>query len=164
MLDAHPGERVQHGVHEHRRARRDAGLAAALDAQRIALGRILRQLDVEVRKVIRARHAVVEKACGQKLPRAWLVDRCLHHRLPNSLRHAAVHLAVQNERIDRLAAIVDRRVAADFDCAGLRIDLGLADGGAGRIGAVAEFGQFAGAEAVERAGVGELGARERRSE
>src|SRR5215471_2339294 len=70
VLDAHPGERVQHSVHEHRRARRDAGLAAALDAQRIALGRILRQLDVEVRKVIRARHAVVEKACGQKLPRA----------------------------------------------------------------------------------------------
>ena len=84
--------------------------------------------------MIRARHAVVEKACGQKLPRAWLVDRRLHHRLPNSLRHAAVHLAVQNERIDRLAAIVDRRVAADFDCACFRIDLGLAHGGAGRIG------------------------------
>src|SRR5262249_39654998 len=75
--DADIGERIQPGVYDPRRARRDAGLAAALDAQRIALGRIFRQRDVEVRKVIRARHAVVEKACGQKLPRARLVDRRL---------------------------------------------------------------------------------------
>ena len=45
-----------------------------------------------------------------------------------------MHLTVQNERIDRLAAVVDRGVAADFDRAGVRIDLGLAHRGAGRIG------------------------------
>src|SRR5499426_858505 len=67
VLDADIGERIQNGVYEHRRARRDAGLAAALDAQRIALGRIFRQRDLEVRKVIRARYAVVEKARRQKL-------------------------------------------------------------------------------------------------
>jgi hypothetical protein len=54
--------------------------------------------------------------------------------LAHALGHAPVHLAVQDERIDGLAAIVDRRIAADFDRAGFRIDLGLAHGGAGRIG------------------------------
>src|SRR5262249_4463782 len=68
VLDADIGARIQNAVYEPRRARRDAGLAAALDAQRIALGRIFRQFDFEVRKVIRARHAIVEEACGQKLP------------------------------------------------------------------------------------------------
>src|SRR2546430_10423899 len=32
----------------------------------------------------------------------------LQHRLADALRDAAMHLAVQNERIDRLAAVVDR--------------------------------------------------------
>ena len=41
---------------------------------------------------------------------------------------------MQNERIDRLAAVVDRGVAADFDGAAFRVDLGLADGGASRVG------------------------------
>src|SRR5262249_9235099 len=119
---------------EYRRTRRDTGLAAALDAQRVALGGIFRQRDVEMRKVVRARNGIVEKACRDELARPRLVDRCLQHRLPHALRHAAVYLPMQNEWIDRLAAVVDRSVAADFDGAGLRVDLDLADCGARWIG------------------------------
>ena len=50
VLDAVVLQRVHDRVHHHGQRRRDAGLAAALDAQRIALGRIFRQRDVEHRE------------------------------------------------------------------------------------------------------------------
>ena len=62
MLDSEGGKRVDHGIHEGRGARCDAGLAAPFHAQRITLGRIFRELDIEGRKMIGARHGVIEKA------------------------------------------------------------------------------------------------------
>ena len=51
----------------------------------------------------------------------------LPQRLADALRDAAVALAVDQHRVYRPAAIVDRRIADDLDHAGLRIDLDLAD-------------------------------------
>ena len=68
-----------------------------------------------VGKLIRARHGVVHEARRQHLAGAWLPDQRFHHRLADALHDAAVHLAVQDQRIDRLAAVVDRRIAANLD-------------------------------------------------
>ena len=48
-------------------------------------------------------------------------------RLADPLGDAAMRLAVQDQRIDRAADIVDRGIADDLDLAGIGIDLDLAD-------------------------------------
>ena len=51
----------------------------------------------------------------------------LPHRLADALRDAAMGLAVDDQRIDAAADVVDRGVAGDLDVAGVGIDLDLAD-------------------------------------
>ncbi len=51
----------------------------------------------------------------------------LPHRLADALRDAAMRLAVDDQRIDAAADIVDRGIAGDRRPAGLGIDLDLAD-------------------------------------
>src|SRR3979409_1139416 len=60
--------------------------------------------------------------------------RGLHQGLPGALHDAAMHLPMQNERVDGAAGVVDREVARERDLAGVGIDLDLADRAAGRIG------------------------------
>ena len=61
------------------------------------------------------------------MARVRIVAALLPQRLPDALRDAAVTLAVDQHRVYRPAAIVDRCVADDLDHAGLRVDLDLAD-------------------------------------
>ena len=56
----------------------------------------------------------------------------LPQRLADALHDAAMGLAVQDQRIDRAADVVDRSVARDLDHAGVGIDLDLADRAAER--------------------------------
>ena len=58
---------------------------------------------------------------GEQLP-VVVVDRSFPQRLPDALDDAAVHLALDNHRIDLRAAVVDRDVALEIDRARLRID------------------------------------------
>jgi hypothetical protein len=55
-----------------------------------------------------------------------VVDALLPQRLPDPLRDAAVALAMDQQRVHRPAAIVNRSIPDDLDEAGLRIDLHLA--------------------------------------
>ena len=57
----------------------------------------------------------------------------LHQRLAGALRDAAVDLAVQQQRIEHGADIVDHAVAHDLDLAGFLVDLEFADVAAVRI-------------------------------
>ena len=59
-------------------------------------------------------------------PRGVEMD-VLHQHLARALRDAAVDLAVQQQRIEHGADVVDHAVAHDLDLAGLRVDLDLAD-------------------------------------
>ena len=58
----------------------------------------------------------------------------LHQDLADALRDAADDLALQQQRVDHGADVVDHAVAHDLDLAGFRVDLDLAD--------VAPFGKF----------------------
>jgi len=69
----------------------------------------------------------VEKACREKLAGALLVDRSLQHRWPHAVRHAAMHLAVQDERLIGWPPSSIEGYSADFDGAGVRIDRRPAD-------------------------------------
>ena len=65
-----------------------------------------------------------------------VVDRAFQQRLADALRDAAMHLALDDHRIDDGAEVVDRGPADDLGLAGVGIDLDLADVAAGREGEV----------------------------
>ena len=63
----------------------------------------------------------------KQLPAVRIVDRVLEQRLADALHDAAVDLALEQQRIDGAAEIVDHGVALDGDGAGIGIDLDLDD-------------------------------------
>ena len=58
-------------------------------------------------KFVGARHRVVHERAGHELA-LFVIDRVLEQRLADALRHAAVHLALDDHRIDNRAEVVDR--------------------------------------------------------
>src|SRR5262252_8022230 len=56
-----------------------------------------------------------------------IIGAQLPQRLADSLSGSAMRLSVNDEWVDGSADIVDRRIANQFECAGLAIDLDLAD-------------------------------------
>ena len=121
------GDRVDDGIDQRRRRADRAGLAGALDAERVGAARhdIVRELDPRQR--IGARHGIIGQVAGQQLPALRVVDRAFEHRLPDPLRDPAMHLARQQQRVDDGAEIVDHQIAHDLDQPGFGVDLDLAD-------------------------------------
>ena len=60
-------------------------------------------------------------------PLAGVVDRVLRQRLAEALRQAAVHLALDDHPVERIAAVVHRRIGDEVERAGVGIDLHLGD-------------------------------------
>ena len=79
--------------------------------ERVGRRRHLADLGLEQRQAVGPRHRVIHQRAGQKLAGVAVVDAFLPQRLADALRDAAVALAVDQHRVDRPAAIVDRRVA-----------------------------------------------------
>src|SRR6185437_15580079 len=122
-------ERVGDGADDGRGRGRDAGFAGAFDAERVAVGRHGVLLRHEIRQLVGMRHRVIHEGAGEELA-VFGEDDLLHQRLADALRRAAMHLPLNDHRIDDAAGIVDRRIAHDADAAELGIDLDLAGGGA----------------------------------
>ena len=116
---------------------------------------------MERRQVVGARHGVIHHRAGHELA-VLVVDRAFEQRLADALRDAAMHLALDDHRIDHGAEVVDRGPIHDLGLAGVDIDLDLADVAAGRegeIGRIVERGflqarlQFGAGEFVRDIGV-----------
>ncbi len=75
-----------------------------------------------VRKLGGRRHAVVRHRRRHQHA-VLVVDGLLVHRLGDALRDTAVHLALDDGRVDRLAAVVDRNVLQDVRHPRFGIDL-----------------------------------------
>ena len=87
-----------------------AGLAGALGAERVALGRHRVADDPHAAHVVGARHAVIHEACRQQLAGFRFVDHLLHQDLADALRHAAMDLPGQGQRIDHRADVIDDQI------------------------------------------------------
>src|SRR6266436_9337843 len=59
--------------------------------------------------------------------RVWIIDRMLKESLANALYDPARDLALEQERVDGAAEIVDDGIALNYDAAGIGIDLDLGD-------------------------------------
>jgi hypothetical protein len=57
------------------------------------------------------------------LPAVWIIDRMLKESLADALDDPAMDLALEQQRIDGAAEIVDDGVALNYDGAGIGIDL-----------------------------------------
>ncbi len=72
------------------------------------------------------RHGVVHERCRDQLPGGVELD-VLHESLADALRYAAVHLTVQQQRVENCPKIIDDAVTRYVDLAGLAIDLKFTD-------------------------------------
>ena len=113
VADAVVAQRIDDGADDHRERRRGAAFAAGLDAERIGRRQHLDDLGLERRQGVRARHAVIHERAGERLAGGGINVALLPQRLAHALRDAAMRLAVDDQRIDAAADVVDRGVARD---------------------------------------------------
>ncbi len=139
MFDTQRPQRIDNGLGYRGRRRYRAGLAHALDAERIGGAGHFHIAHVEGGHVIGARHGVIRKAPGKQLPAIALVNDLSHEPLANALRQSAVNLSFADHRVDDHAQVVHHRVALDAHHAGLGIDLHFT--GVAAIGIVGGFGR-----------------------
>ena len=95
--------------------------------------------DLELGKIIGARHGVVHETAGEQLAGFAVIHAVFHQCLPNALHQPAMHLALHNHRIDDGAKVVHRSELVHTRGAGGRVNFDLADVGAcgkGEIGRV----------------------------
>src|SRR6202453_2600379 len=135
-------ERIGEGVDDRRWRSDRARFATALDAERIGRANRLDRVDLERGQVVGARHAIVHEARRQELA-VIVVMRAFEQRLAHALSDAAVHLALDDHRVDELAEVVDGGPTVDRDDARLRVDLELADMDTGREGEVGRIPESA---------------------
>src|SRR6266850_2414935 len=157
VLDA---EGIGDGVHHRRRRADRPRLAATLHAERVVRAGSLARVHLEQRHVACARDGVVAEGSGDQLPRA-VVAAAFGERLPDALRESAVHLTLDDHRVDDLAEVVHRGEGDDLRRAGVAVDLDLADiaaRGEGEVRRVVERVLVeAGLEPVERIVVRHVG-------
>jgi len=126
MAHAEFRQRIDQGVGHGRHGADATGFAGAFDAERIGLGRYWVTLDCHGAEVVRMRHGVVHERAGDELAGGVEMD-VFHQNLTGALRDAAMDLAMQQQRIEHGADVVDHAVAHDLDLAGVLLDLELAD-------------------------------------
>ena len=91
-----------------------SGFARAFDTHRIDRRRRDGPVELVDRHHVRLGNRVVAQRAGQQLA-VVVVDRAFVERLGHALGDAAVDLAIDDQRVDDVADIVDRDVAEYFD-------------------------------------------------
>src|SRR4051812_743197 len=98
MADAERCQRVEQRVDQRRRRAGRAGLAAALDVERVRGWRAYRG-EVEERQLVGARQLVVVERAGKQRPALVVVDDALEAGLAETLHDAAMKLAGEQQRV-----------------------------------------------------------------
>ena len=119
IVEAHAG-RIGDGVGQRRQERRERALARLLGAERPVRIVALDDADLDRRRILDGRHAVVEHVGGEQ--QALVVGGLLAHGLAHAHPHRALHLAFDGEPVERLAAVVRDPHLVDGDHAGLLVD------------------------------------------
>src|SRR5450759_4208699 len=122
VLDAERRQRIAHGIDDCDGACDRAGFTDALDAKLVGWRRSDRSAELKVGKLVRGRDQVVGERSRLHLPRFVVVYDLFVEGLRNALCNAAMDLAVDDHRVDDVAAVVDRNVALEIDMASLGID------------------------------------------
>src|SRR5262245_25827280 len=139
FVEAHP-DGVGDGIGQRQQERRERALARLLGAERTMRIVALDDADLDRRRILDGGHAVVEHVAGDE--QAVVIGGLLAHGLAHAHPHRALHLALDGEAVERLAAVVRDPHLVDGDHAGVLVDAdfhhlrgvavahGAADGGA----------------------------------
>src|SRR5207237_9928414 len=92
VADAERRQRVGERVADGRQGADRTGLAGALDAERVGLGRHRVRLAMQRTEIASARHRVIHKGAGDELRRFRVEMDILEHDLADALRDAAMDL------------------------------------------------------------------------
>ena len=114
MANAEWRQRVENGVDDRRRSSQAAGFTDALRAERVVGRGNLRQLNIEGGNIIGPSQCVIHQRTGSELCALGVVDRMFAQGLTDTRGDAAVNLALNDNRIDRTANILNQREA--FKC------------------------------------------------
>ena len=125
MLHAITGQRIHHRIDERRRAANRARFTRALHAKRIGLTRDFDEIHINIRQVIGARQRVIHEGCRQKLAAFRIKGSAFQHGLANALRHTPMHLAAHDQRVQRMADIINHHIIRNLDDAGIGVHLNL---------------------------------------
>ena len=123
-MDPERAQRVHHRVRNRGSRTGRPTFPDAFDAHRVVGTGRDSSLGFEHRQVGGGGEEVGREVAGQQLP-VLVVDDAFVERLGEPLRDRAVHLAVDDHRIDHRAAVVDRDVTEDGDRTGLPVDVDL---------------------------------------
>ncbi len=126
MADAEMPQRVDDGVGDRRRRADRGRLADPLRPDRMVRRRGGRLVGLPGRGLDGRREEVVHERPGQVVAQLVVADLLVERRRETH-RQAAVDLAVDDHRVDDVAAVVDRHEAADVDLAGPLVDVDDAD-------------------------------------
>ena len=133
-LDA---ERIGDGVGDDAADRDDAALAGALGAERVVRRRVvLQRVGADHGEVGRGGEKIIGERAGEELA-LGVVGEVFQQRAAEPLHDGADGLAVQGQRIDDAADILDGHVVDQRDMAGAGIDRDMGGVGAVGIGALA---------------------------
>src|SRR5260221_2818758 len=139
FVEAHP-DGVGDGIGQRRQERRERALARLLGAERAVRIVAFDDADLDRRRILDGGHAVVEHVAGDE--QAVVIGGLLAHGLAHAHPHRTLHLALDGEAVECLAAVVRDPHLVDVDHAGVLIDAdfhhlrgvavahGAADGGA----------------------------------
>lgn len=126
VSDAERRERVNDGVDEAGSGADGSGFTDAFDAHGIHGCGGDGASQFHARNVGSARESVVGEFAADELA-LGIVDGFFEKNLSDGLDDAAVNLAIDEERIDDVAAVVDGDIFEELDFAGIAVDFDLAD-------------------------------------
>ena len=135
VADTERLQRVDDGVHDGSAATDRRRLAHALHAERVVRRRRDRLAQLPRRALHRRRQEVVHERAAEAV--AVLVEGDhLHERHADAVGQAAVHLTLDDHRVDARPAVVDGDEPPHLHLAGAGVDVDHADVGAERVGEV----------------------------
>src|ERR1051325_2062537 len=114
-------QRVLDGIRDRGGGRDGSALTRSLESLGVGVGRRRYVHEVGSDDLTRAHDGVVEEA-GRAEVSIRAVNRLLVQRIAKTVRKAAVHLALDDELVDRLSGVVGDDVAKNLDLACIRID------------------------------------------
>src|SRR5699024_175878 len=122
VVDTQVPDRVENSVDDRRSGGDGTGLAHPFDPEFVRRGGGFRPIGDELRQVGGTGEQVVGEGRRQQGPRV-VVDRLFEQCLGDPLREPAVHLPVDQERVDHVADVIDAYVLADLHLPRLGVDL-----------------------------------------
>src|SRR5439155_21339935 len=115
-------QRVEHRVDDGGRRADGRTFTYALDAQRVDRAGRDRAIQRKAGQIERRRHHVGRQVTGQE--RTFVPEYLLLVKgLRDTLRQAAVHLALDQQRVEHAATVIDRDISPQRHRTGLRIDV-----------------------------------------